>query len=178
MLEFSPGVEKTLVKTFEDMERNAAGALRREGFPRARQKHERSLALRYKGQSFELDIKQTGANLAASFHRAHRERYGYAQEANVVEIVSARVRSTGMVEKLSQRRASVSRKNYAKPAKFVTAYLDGKKLSVGVYSRSELSAGVQLRAPCIVTEYSSTTLIPSGARGEVDGHGNLIIQVT
>jgi N-methylhydantoinase A len=178
MLEFSPGVEKTLVKTFEDMERNAAGALRREGFPRARQKHERSLALRYKGQSFELDIKQTGANLAASFHRAHRERYGYAQEANVVEIVSARVRSTGIVKKLSQRRASVSRKNYAKPAKFVTAYLGSKKLSVGVYSRSELSAGVQLRAPCIVTEYSSTTLIPSGARGEVDGHGNLIIQVT
>jgi N-methylhydantoinase A len=177
MLEFSPGVEKTLDKTFAEMERTAAGALRREGFPRARQKHERSVGLRYKGQSFELDIKQTGANLAASFHRAHRERYGYAQEANVVEIVSARVRSTGMVEKLSQRRAGVSRKNYAKPAKFVTAYLDGKKLSVGVYSRDELSTGVQLRAPCIVTEYSSTTLIPPGARGEVDGYGNLIIQV-
>ena len=178
MLEFSPGVEKTLDKTFAEMERTAAGALRREGFPTAKQKHERSVGLRYKGQSFELDIKQTGANLAASFHRAHRARYGYAQEANVVEIVSARVRSTGMVEKLSQRRASVSRKNYAKPAKFVTAYLDGKKLRVGVYSRNELSAGVRLRAPCIVTEYSSTTLIPSGAHVEVDGYGNLIIQVT
>ena len=70
-----------------------------------KQKHERSLALRYKGQSFELEIKQTGANLAASFHRAHRERYGYAQESNIVEIVSARVRSTGIVEKLAQRRS-------------------------------------------------------------------------
>jgi N-methylhydantoinase A len=179
MLEFSPGVEKKLGKTFEEMERNAAGALRREGFPRARQKHRRSVGLRYKGQSFELDIKHTGANLAASFHRAHRERYGYAQEANVVEIVSARVRSTGMVEKLAERRSSEARPgSFAKQAKSVTAYLGGKRLSIAVYQRNKLTAWAKLRTPCIVTEYSSTTLIPSGAKAEVDGYGNLIIQVT
>ena len=60
----------------------------------------------------------------------------------------------------------------------MTAYLDGKKLSVAVYHRDKLAAGARLRAPCIVTEYSSTTLIPPGASGEVDGYGNLIIQVT
>ena len=179
MLEFSRGVEKELDKTFKEMERAAAGALRREGFPTTKQRHERSLALRYKGQSFELDIKQTGANLAASFHRAHRERYGYAQESNIVEIVSARVRSTGIVEKLAERRGKAARqKAFAKTSKRVTAYMDGKKLSVAVYQRDELAAGARLRAPCIVTEYSSTTLIPPGATGEVDGHGNLIIHVT
>ncbi len=178
MLDFSPGVAKKLEKIFAEMKRNAAGALRREGFSTALQKHERSLALRYKGQSFELDIKQTGTNLAASFHRAHRERYGYAQEAGVIEIVSARVRSTGIVKKLPQKDASVSRKNLAHAAKFVTAYLDGKKLSVALYQREGLAAGAQLRAPCIVTEYSSTTLIPPSARGEVDTFGNLIIQLT
>ena len=178
MLDFSPGVEKKLEKIFADMERNAAGTLRREGFSTAQQRHERSLALRYKGQSFELDIKQTGTNLAASFHRAHRERYGYAQEAGVIEIVSARVRSTGIVKKLPQKDASVSRKNLAHAAKFVTAYLDGKKLSVALYQREGLAAGAQLPAPCIVTEYSSTTLIPPSARGEVDTFGNLIIQLT
>ena len=178
MLESSPGVEKKLDKTFAEMERAAANALRREGFPTAKQRHERSLALRYKGQSFELDIKQTSGNLAKSFHRAHRERYGYAQESNVVEIVSARVRSTGIVEKLAKRRNSSARQQgFAKAAKNVIAYLDGKKLSVAVHQRDELAAGAQLRAPCIVTEYSSTTLIPPEACGEVDGHGNLIIQV-
>jgi N-methylhydantoinase A len=177
MLDFSPGVEKQLEKIFAEMERTAAGALRREGFSTARQKHERSLALRYKGQSFELDIKQTATNLAASFHRAHRERYGYSQEANVVEIVSARVRSSGIVEKLPQRRASGSRQNRAQPVKFVTAYFEGKKLSAALYQREGLAAGDQLRAPCIVTEYSATTLIPADARGEVDAFGNLIIQV-
>lgn len=178
MLEFSPGVEKQLDKTFKEMERVAAAALRREGFPPAKQKHDRWLALRYKGQSFELDIKQTGANLAADFHRAHRERYGYAQESNIVEIVSARVRSTGLVEKLVKRsRSAGAQKSFAKAANSATADLDGKKLSVAVYRRDELAAGAQLRTPCIVTEYSSTTLIPPGATGEVDRQGNLIIQV-
>jgi N-methylhydantoinase A len=182
MLELGPGVEQTLDQTFREMERAAAGTLRREGFPASKRRHERSLALRYKGQSFELDIKQTGANLAASFHRAHRERYGYAQEANVVEVVSARVRSTGMVEKLAQRRSasakSTRRKQFAKPVRNVNAYVDGQKLSVAIYQRDELAAGEQLRAPCIVTEYSSTTLISPDARAEVDGYGNLIIQLS
>ncbi len=179
MLDFSPGVEKKLEKIFAEMERNAADALRREGFSTAQQRHERSLAIRYKGQSFELDIKHTGTNLAASFRRAHRERYGYAQEAGVVEIVSARVRSTGIVKQLAERRSSTKRRPaFAKAAKHATAYLDGKKLSVALYERDELVAGSRLRAPCIVTEYSSTTLIPPGARAEVETFGNLIIQVT
>ena len=179
MLEIAPGVERKLDKTFKEMERTATAALRREGFPLAKQRHERSLALRYKGQSFELEIKQTRANLAASFHRAHIERYGYAQKSNTVQVVSARVRSIGVVEKLAERRRGASRnRGVARVAKSVDAFLNGKKLKVAVYRRDELSPGDRLRTPCIVTEYSSTTLIPDGARAHVDNYGNLIIQVT
>lgn len=179
MLELSPGVDKKLDQTFKEMERNAAESLRREGFAASKQRHERSLALRYKGQSFELEIKQTEARLDSNFHRAHRERYGYAQESNIVEVVSARVRSIGLVEKLPQRRASAShKKGQPKPSNQVSAYMDGKKLSVAVYQRDQLQAGMRLHSPCIVTEYSSTTLIPPGARAVVDKHENLIIQVT
>src|SRR6266850_6609842 len=178
MLEVSPGVEKKLDQTFKEMERTAAVALRREGFQAAKQRHERSLALRYKGQSFELEIKHTSGNIAAAFHRAHQERYGYAQPDNVVEVVSARVRSTGEVEKLSQKRSKVTGKRlYVEPARKVSAYLDGKNVIVAVYNRDELAVGTQLRTPCIVTEYSSTTLIPRGTNAELDGYGNLIIQV-
>jgi N-methylhydantoinase A len=178
MLELSPEIGKRLENTFKEMERSATAALRREGFRESQQLHERSLALRYKGQSFELQIKYTVANPAARFHRAHLERYGYAQESNTIEVVSTRVRSTGMVKKLAQKRSRGSRKKgYAKPGKYATAYLDGKKLRVGVYRRDELPAGARLRAPCIVTEYSSTTLIPSGVQTEVDGYANLIIEL-
>ena len=35
----------------------------------SKQKHEPSLAVRYKGQSFELQIKNTRGNIADAFHR-------------------------------------------------------------------------------------------------------------
>jgi len=178
MLECSRGVEEKLVRHFKEMEQIAAGALTREGFGRSRQRHERSLAVRYKGQSFELEIKQTDRNISAGFHRAHLERYGYSQESNIVEIVSARLRSTGTVKKLIEQRSRRVRKHaFAEAVSNVTAYVDGKKLSVAVYQRDKLGAGVKLRTPCIVTEYSSTTLIPPGSKVEVDKDGNLIIQV-
>ena len=53
--------------------------------------------MRYRGQSFELEVRNTTGDLAAEFHRAHRERYGYAQEQSEIEIVSARLRSFGVV---------------------------------------------------------------------------------
>ncbi|MEP6569816.1 MAG: hydantoinase/oxoprolinase family protein [Acidobacteriota bacterium] len=178
MLEIVPGVEKKLEQSFKEMERTASSALRREGFSLSKQRHERSLALRYKGQSFELNIKQTRASLAKSFHRAHLERYGYAEEANAVEVVSARVRSTGVVEKLRLKRRSASgNARVARATAGVNAFLNGKRRLVAVYRRAELPAGARLRTPCIVTEYSSTTLIPDGARVQVDDYGNLIIEI-
>lgn len=177
MLDVGTGIDKKLEKAFREMERTGAEVLRREGFPATNQCHERSLALRYKGQSFELEIKQTAGNIAAHFHRAHVERYGYAQPESIVEVVSARLRSAGIVERLAMKRGSVSRKQFAKSARQVTVYLDGKKSKAVIYDRSELRPGMKLRAPAIVTEYSSTTLIPAGAHTEVDGYENLVIQV-
>jgi N-methylhydantoinase A len=45
--------------------------------------------LRYRGQSFELTVP-LGPQLAAAFHRAHEERYGYADESREVELVAVR----------------------------------------------------------------------------------------
>ena len=45
--------------------------------------------LRYRGQSFELTVP-LGDDLAEAFHRAHEERYGYAQRDRPVEVVAVR----------------------------------------------------------------------------------------
>jgi N-methylhydantoinase A len=45
--------------------------------------------LRYRGQSFELAVP-LGADLAARFHRAHEERYGYADREREIELVAVR----------------------------------------------------------------------------------------
>ena len=179
MIEASAGVQRELEKIFRDMEKQAAATLRREGFPATKQRHERSLAARYKGQSFELQIKQTSGNIAAAFHRAHLARYGYAQEKNVVEIVSARLRSIGAVRspRVSKGGALPHGRASAKPHDWSETYFERSKVRAAVYSRGDLRAGSRLRVPCIVTEYSATTIIPKDATATLDGHLNLIIDV-
>lgn len=175
MLEAGPGVATTLARVFGELERTARVTLRREGFAPAEQRHERSLAMRYQGQSFELEVKQTTGNIASHFHRAHLARYGYAQQTNAVEIVSARLRSVGSVEKLKRPPARNRAKNVVKPDGHVDAFFERKKVRTGIYHREALRPGSQLCSPCIVLEYSSTTLIPEGAAARVDRFGNLLI---
>jgi len=45
--------------------------------------------LRYTGQSFELTVP-LGADVAAAFHRAHEDRYGYSDRERPVELVAVR----------------------------------------------------------------------------------------
>jgi len=45
--------------------------------------------LRYRGQSFELTVP-LGPDLAARFHRAHEERYGYSDRERELELVAVR----------------------------------------------------------------------------------------
>ena len=177
MLRYDSKAITKLPQVFREMEREAAAVLRREGFSPAKQRHERALAMRYRGQSFELLINHTSGNIAAAFHRAHRERYGYAQEQSEIEIVSARLRSIGVVERLPMRKIPAARGNTLKPHDTAIACLDGRKLHAGVYKRDELRGGVKLRTPCIVTEYSATTLIPAGTTARVDQFGNILIDL-
>jgi len=169
---------RQLETSFKEMEREAQSVLSSEGFPKSKQRHERSLAMRYRGQSFELEIAYGETDIAIDFHRAHRERYGYAQEQAEVEIVSARLRSRGLVEQLPRERVKQSKQNRTvRPSHFHDVSEQGRRTRFAVYRREELPAGVELRTPCIVTEYSATTLVPDRAGVSVDKHGNLIINL-
>ena len=172
MFTFGAKVIGKLGKVFTEMEKEATALLRSEGFPRSRQRHERALAMRYRGQSFELEVRKTTGDVRAEFHRVHRGRYGYAQEQSEIEIVSARLRSFGVVEKLPQRKIGAGK---TKPHAQVMAHLDGRKVSVALYKRDDLFANTTLQTPCIVSEYSATTLIPEDSSARVDQFGNLLI---
>lgn len=177
MWQAGPHASEKLDRLFRELEAEARAVLKREGYPESKQRHERWLAARYKGQSFELQIKQTSGNVVAAFHRAHRARYGYAQEKNAVEIVSARVRSIGVVEKLKPPRANVAANVVAKPHDSVETCFGRKKIRAAVYQRERLSAGARLRVPCIVNEYSATTLVPGNTSAIVDKRGNLVVHL-
>jgi N-methylhydantoinase A len=182
MLDASGDRLDELDDAFRQLERAARAALKREGFgdERREQRHTASVAARYKGQSFELEIewKPGRTTLAAAFHRAHLARYGYAQTESAVEIVSARLRSRGLVGRLKRERVARSADDsVVAPHKSAQVYFNIKPARVGVYERERLRAGARLETPCVVTEYSSTTLVPAGARARVDANGNLIIEL-
>ena len=175
MFKLERGIEAKLAAVFRKMEIEARAKLGTEGFTANRQRHERSLAMRYEGQSFELAIDFTSGDLAASFHRAHKARYGYAEKTNPIEIVTLRLRSSGLVEQRKERSEKVAVKS-VEATRYCSAYFEGKKFRTGIYEREDLKAGMKLRAPCIVREYSATTLIPAAARASVDGFGNLLVE--
>jgi N-methylhydantoinase A len=167
-------------RTFGKMERDARLSLAREGFSDAKQRHERMLAVRYQVQSFELDIPWPRRGTVADvFHRAHLARYGYAQTANTVEIVSARLRSVGVLQRsrVPTHAGRTRARKAAQPVREAVIHFARGRTRAGVYVREMLEAGGRLQTPCVVTDYSSTTLIPDDARAVVDGYRNLVIEL-
>jgi hypothetical protein len=144
------------------MEREATACCAR-GVSRREQRHERALAMRYRGQSFELESRKTTGDLARSFivriasvtvtRRSKRDR----DRERAVAIV-------GRVEKLPLTKDS------RQPRGDSAMYLDGERQRLR-FTRETTRGGVKLRTPCIVTEYSATTLMPR-SKAPVDQFGN------
>ncbi len=58
--------------------------------------------LRYRGQSFELTVP-LGGDLAEAFHRAHEERYGFAERDRELELVAVRTEDVTPAPELDLR---------------------------------------------------------------------------
>jgi N-methylhydantoinase A len=161
-------------RNFAALERQARRDLKGEGFTADRAKVIRSAAVRYIGQSFEIEVP-FNKRLEALFHAAHNERYGYADQLRATEIVSLRLRALGVTTKPPLKAISSAKPNTPDPEYFSKVYLRERASSVPVYPRKQLRPGARFSGPAIIAEYSSTTLIPDGWRISVDSWLNLII---
>lgn len=167
---------RTLERGFAELERDAVRDLKREGFGKDRLKLMRSVAMRYGGQSFEIDVPWS-IRFDAKFHDAHRERYGYADSSRATEIVSLRLRAAGVTQKPRIKRQRRSKPGRVEASHIERVYLNERAARVPVYARDTLNAGTTLDGPAIITEYSSTTLIPRRFKVEVDPWLNLVVEV-
>ena len=173
MLKTEASERRAIEKSFAQLEREAASDLKREGFAPNRIKRARSVAMRYVGQSFEIDVAWSN-RFESRFHAAHRERYGYADAKRATEIVSLRVRATGVTDKPRLLRSSTKPRKVA-PRHTANVYLAERAERVPVYARDDFAAGLELQGPAIITEYSSTTLIPARRTVVVDAWLNLLV---
>lgn len=162
---------------FTALERQAISDLRGEGFTRAQIRLQRLLAMRYRGQSFELEVAW-GGDVIEAFHRAHRERYGHADTAGTVEIVNLRLRGIGITAKPQLQAARRLSRLQAQPQYHAPVHLGQRVVRVPVYDRKLLKAGMRLSSPAVIIEYGSTTLVPPGWQACVDRWHNLILNLT
>ena len=156
---------------FEQLSTEAVAALLEEGIPVDQLEFERSLDLRYKGQSYTLDVGWSGVQRSAGkFHETHQSRYGHRLDAPV-EMLNLRLRVRGkahdvVIEKPVAKKA-------ADPLEMVK--VAGESSDVSLYQRDDLAAGQQFSGPAVVIERLSTTWIAAGWRCTVDAGGNLML---
>ena len=165
---------EALEQAWAGLEDDARRALEEQGV--APEVVERRADLRYRGQSFELTIPVDGRDLdglAAGFHTAHEERYGYAQHDEQVELVNVRVRAEGVAPVAPL--PAIGPGTGAEVARLAdhSVTVEGEPTSCPVYDRSRLGAGDELSGPAVVAGLDSTVYVEAWQRGRVDELGCL-----
>ena len=188
LLKFETGDEgllDTLNAGFDELLTRAENEMKVEGFRPEQLKIDRSLDMRYEGQSYELNIPyftETGTSsretqaLIQKFHAAHEQRFGYARTDAPVEIVNLRLTATGETDKPSIQPLPIAD---ADPSEALTVQelviFEGEALPTDFYRRETLRPGNQIEGPAILTEFSATTVIPPNFAAVVDAYQNLIL---
>jgi N-methylhydantoinase A len=175
---------------FRELEARGIAELGDEGIDADRARFERELDVRYTGQGYELRVSLDGlgANgLAAEdmvaardrFDDRHAQIHGHAATDRPVEIVSYRVRLRVAVPKYEPVPAAEvteapAPRDAVKGTRTVYFAAD-RGTETTLYERDKLPIGAILTGPAIVEQFDSTTVVPAGWTGRVDGFGNLIL---
>ncbi|HEY4387535.1 MAG TPA: hydantoinase/oxoprolinase family protein [Ktedonobacteraceae bacterium] len=156
-------------------------ALQQEGFAPEAIYHESYLDIRYLGQSYELTISLQNdvAEALTHFHAAHEQRFGYSNPDKQVQIVNVRLKGYGRTEHPALARQQEQETQEASPIGRHAIYFSGttspEAHDVPVFQREQFVAGSAFTGPALITQYDTTTVVPSGWLGHVDAVGNLIL---
>jgi N-methylhydantoinase A len=139
-----------------------------------------SADLRYRGQSFEIEVPMNPAWLASgdfsaiteAFHTEHERIYGHADRDAPVQAISLRVVIAGAVP---APRFPEQPCETGVPSALgeVAVHVAGAALRAPLYRRDALRHGHRITGPCIVAQEDTTSCIPPGFTVEVDRFGNL-----
>jgi N-methylhydantoinase A len=136
---------------------------------------EAAYELRYRGQSFELDVPgplgPDPAELAEGFARAHESRYGYREEDGEVELVTIRVSARVPREPFrSLSPGPGERGRSRRPMRFAGEWVEGEVVE------GEPAAGFEAAGPCAFEMPETTLLLAPGWRARVDEHGTIVAE--
>ncbi|MBI4640729.1 MAG: hydantoinase/oxoprolinase family protein [Candidatus Tectomicrobia bacterium] len=164
-----------LIGAFRSLNDRGMTEMKSEGIEEGKIILERTLDMRYVGQSYEITVPFSH-EFRESFHALHQQIYGYANAEKPVEVVNLRLKAIGQTEKMPIVKGKPGGSDPSKA-------LIGEKEIVfsstayksGMYDRDRLDVGNEVRGPALITEFSATTVIPPGFIAKVDEFYNLVI---
>ncbi|MBV9553040.1 MAG: hydantoinase/oxoprolinase family protein, partial [Alphaproteobacteria bacterium] len=167
-----------------ELEREARARLAADGFAGAAVAITRTAALRYQGQSFELEVPvPDGAidqaallGLDAAYGTEHARTYGHRAGADEpVELVTLKLVGRGLSDtpRAAQALGAALPTGVAIASPVRRAYfgLQHGWLDAAIVNRADLER--PRAGPCIVEEYDATCLVPSGWTARLDAFGNI-----
>lgn len=143
-----------------------------------------SADMRYKGQSFEievpLEIEWIDAGrieeTARAFHDAHERVYDYCDRAAPAQFINLRIVACAPVQKPDFAPAP-SRAGAPEPYAHKPIFEEGILRTAPFYERRNLTSGHRFDGPAVVTQDDATTLVLSDYGAEVDTYGNLLLKL-
>ncbi|AGB14756.1 N-methylhydantoinase A/acetone carboxylase, beta subunit [Halovivax ruber XH-70] len=175
-----PGAIETALAGFEDEGRAQLGTTTDTVLV------ERSVDLRYAGQSFDLAVDlpegpvtdETLTDAVEAFHAAHERRYGHASPDEPVELVTVRARVRAVVEPPTLSAAEGTGADADEAIRGTRSVVfDGTNRETPVYDRPALSVGSDVTGPAIVEGPESTVVVRPGWRATVDEYGTIVMEV-
>jgi N-methylhydantoinase A len=165
---------------FQEMERKAEMELAAAGIPRADVTFERSLAMCYPGQTFDMSVpvQETLPKTIEKFHDLHEALHTYATRSEEPIIRAARLRAAGRTPKPEQPRFSraTSSIDGARVGQR-PAFMGGRFVDTPVYDGDRLTFGHRVEGPAIVEERFTTVVLHPGHVAEIDARGNYTVTV-
>ncbi len=178
MLDAIDCTSEQLNTLFLEMEAQGLQELLAEGVHKDNAVFERLLDMRYKGQSFEIIVPHS-EDMVESFQCLHEKHYGHRNPGKPVEVVNLRLRSHGCQDKPkfpAQKKGNATPPDAAllgtRPVVFNGTFHD-----TAIMARASLHPGNIIPGPAIITEYSSTIVVPPEATAQVESHSGLLLKL-
>ncbi|BDA87127.1 hydantoinase [Aureimonas sp. SA4125] len=171
----------TIEAQFARIEREALDRLIHEGVAEGDIVLQRTIDMMYRGQWRSLAVSTPSpigsiADLVADFHREHHREYNFRRDDAPVSFFRVNVKAIGVVPK-AELAVHAPTGVVPDPVGRREVWFENQAHDTPVYQRDDLPCGFVLAGPAIVDQVDSTTVVPPGARAEVDKYLNLIIRV-
>jgi N-methylhydantoinase A len=135
--------------------------------------HELWADMRYRGQSYELEVK-LGPHFVDEFHEAHQRMFGHSAAHAAVEVVNLRLRTLAAGPPTAPPR--LERRTSPDVLSRARVLAGGSYRTVPVYERDAIGANACLDGPIIVVELSATAYVSPEFALRCDDYGNLHLE--